>query len=437
MLDVNLGGEKVFPWPTRWTPRCAVHLRHRLRRAGLDARLRRRPVLAKPLPDGRIARRAGPARRRLSAAPMHGHRPARIGRRRSGAHELRSSAGSRPPRKAVPCIPRVSREHAARAGNGHPPVLCCRSNRGYNGRRVPRACGGGITAIVLGLIGLYSRRAASGWPPLGARPTTWWRVRAAGHGRPAAPAPECRGLDVCGIAARHDGVGRLGSGPDILVTGAARRRSRPARALAAGPAVHRPAAGTGTARRCGSAGSFAGDCRDRRRRLVDVRREREPRHAAGDRVRDGGRRLRRVTKPDADWRAYGRTQFGDRYSPLTQITPANVGNLKVAWTFRTGDLPGPNDPVETTIEVTPIKVDDTVYLCSPHQIVCSRSTPRPARCAGSTIRMLQDNPTFQHLTCRGVVLSRDRSRAPSTSRRRAGAGRLPARASSCPPTTAG
>ena len=40
----------------------------------------------------------------------------------------------------------------------------------------------------------------------------------------------------------------------------------------------------------------------------------------------------------ADWPAYGRTQGGVRYSPLTQINDQNVKDLKVAWTFRTGDL---------------------------------------------------------------------------------------------------
>ena len=72
-------------------------------------------------------------------------------------------------------------------------------------------------------------------------------------------------------------------------------------------------------------------------------------------------------QPKEDWRAYGRTQLGQRYSPLNQITPANAKNLKVAWTFRTGDLPGKNDPGETTFEVTPIKVGDTLYFCSQHQ----------------------------------------------------------------------
>lgn len=45
----------------------------------------------------------------------------------------------------------------------------------------------------------------------------------------------------------------------------------------------------------------------------------------------------------ADWPAYGRTQEGTRYSPLRQITPDNVKNLQVAWTFRTGDMKGPSD----------------------------------------------------------------------------------------------
>lgn len=105
--------------------------------------------------------------------------------------------------------------------------------------------------------------------------------------------------------------------------------------------------------------------------------------------------------PADDWRAYGRTEAGQRYAPLAAITPANVSQLKVAWTFRTGDLPGKNDPVETTFEVTPIKVGDTVYLCSQHQRVfaldAASGKPR-----WSFDPKVQDNGTFQHLTCRGV-----------------------------------
>ena len=106
-------------------------------------------------------------------------------------------------------------------------------------------------------------------------------------------------------------------------------------------------------------------------------------------------------QPDADWRAYGRTQFGRRYSPLKQITPANVKDLEVAWTFRTGDLPGKNDPVETTFEVTPIKVSDTLYFCSQHQRLFALDA-KTGKLRWSFDPKVQDNPTFQHLTCRGV-----------------------------------
>jgi quinoprotein glucose dehydrogenase len=107
-------------------------------------------------------------------------------------------------------------------------------------------------------------------------------------------------------------------------------------------------------------------------------------------------------QPDEDWRAYGRTQAGLRYAPLKQITPENAGQLKVAWTFRTGDLPGANDPGETTFEVTPIKVRDTLYLCSQHQRLFALDA------ATGSLKWkfdpkVQDNPTFQHLTCRGVT----------------------------------
>jgi quinoprotein glucose dehydrogenase len=106
-------------------------------------------------------------------------------------------------------------------------------------------------------------------------------------------------------------------------------------------------------------------------------------------------------QPDADWRSYGRTQFGQRYSPLTQITPANAKDLKVVWTFRTGDLPGKSDPVETTFEVTPIKVRDTLYLCSQHQRLFALEA-KTGKLRWSFDPKVQDNPTFQHLTCRGV-----------------------------------
>ena len=80
--------------------------------------------------------------------------------------------------------------------------------------------------------------------------------------------------------------------------------------------------------------------------------------------------------PDGEWHAYGRTSYGQRYSPLAQLTPDNVKNLQVAWQYDTGDVRGESDPGETTYEVTPLKVGDTLYLCTPHNLVVHQQLAR-------------------------------------------------------------
>jgi quinoprotein glucose dehydrogenase len=70
-----------------------------------------------------------------------------------------------------------------------------------------------------------------------------------------------------------------------------------------------------------------------------------------------------LAAPDSGWPAYGGDEGGTRYSPLTEITPANVGALRVAWTFRTGELgQGVKDWSRSAFEVTPILYDGTLYL---------------------------------------------------------------------------
>jgi PQQ-dependent dehydrogenase (methanol/ethanol family) len=44
--------------------------------------------------------------------------------------------------------------------------------------------------------------------------------------------------------------------------------------------------------------------------------------------------------PDGDWQMPGRDYSNQRFSPLAQISTANVANLKAAWTFSTGTLRG-------------------------------------------------------------------------------------------------
>ncbi|MGE8135912.1 hypothetical protein ACQKO5_20085 [Novosphingobium subterraneum] len=75
-------------------------------------------------------------------------------------------------------------------------------------------------------------------------------------------------------------------------------------------------------------------------------------------------------RPGTDWPAYGGSYAAQRYSPLRQITPDNVGTLKRAWTYHTGDMPE-GDPAKSKYgaETTPLKVGDTLYLCSATNIL--------------------------------------------------------------------
>ena len=106
--------------------------------------------------------------------------------------------------------------------------------------------------------------------------------------------------------------------------------------------------------------------------------------------------------PAGEWHAYGRTAFGQRYSPLAQITPDNVERLAPAWTYHTGDLRGrPGDPEETTFEVTPLKVGNRLYLCTPHQSVVALDATTGQQIWRKDLG-LPPSLALQHLTCRGL-----------------------------------
>ncbi len=59
-----------------------------------------------------------------------------------------------------------------------------------------------------------------------------------------------------------------------------------------------------------------------------------------------------------DWTHYGRNESGTRFAPFDQINTANVSNLKVAWTYRTGDT-GPGED-----QNVPLQIGNTLYTCS-------------------------------------------------------------------------
>jgi quinohemoprotein ethanol dehydrogenase len=59
-----------------------------------------------------------------------------------------------------------------------------------------------------------------------------------------------------------------------------------------------------------------------------------------------------------NWPYYGADLYNTRFANIDQINPANVSQLKPAWTFHTGVLGDPN----MSMEMTPIIVNGTMYI---------------------------------------------------------------------------
>lgn len=67
-----------------------------------------------------------------------------------------------------------------------------------------------------------------------------------------------------------------------------------------------------------------------------------------------------------EWSAFGHDPGGSQFSPLAEITPANVRKLKVAWRHKSGDFrSSPSVKVGTSLQVTPIYANGRLYYCTP------------------------------------------------------------------------
>jgi quinoprotein glucose dehydrogenase len=108
----------------------------------------------------------------------------------------------------------------------------------------------------------------------------------------------------------------------------------------------------------------------------------------------------------AEWPHVGGDIGGQRYAPLSQIDKANVGRLKVAWTYRTGDYyRGEPDRPTTAFEASPIQVDGSLYLCTPNDHVIALD---PASGAEKWRYDPQvKTPGIYESVCRGVSHWRD------------------------------
>jgi quinoprotein glucose dehydrogenase len=110
-------------------------------------------------------------------------------------------------------------------------------------------------------------------------------------------------------------------------------------------------------------------------------------------------------EPATGWPVVGGAQGGGHFTPLTQITAANVGQLQEAWVYRTGDYSsGTPGHRATTFEATPILANDALYFCTPYNRVIALQVE-----TGKPIWSHEPEPKLdraydrQHsLICRGV-----------------------------------
>ncbi len=115
--------------------------------------------------------------------------------------------------------------------------------------------------------------------------------------------------------------------------------------------------------------------------------------------------------PVGSWPSYGADPGGSRFSPLTQIRPANVADLEVAWVHHTGDVvDGSETLAPGSFQATPILHGDALVLCTPRNHVVSLDAETGA------LRWRHDPQVETEgiyvLTCRGVSAWADAEAAP-------------------------
>lgn len=99
--------------------------------------------------------------------------------------------------------------------------------------------------------------------------------------------------------------------------------------------------------------------------------------------------LRAAQNPD-NWLTYSGTYFSQRYSTLTQITPANVRNLQMRWALQVKSL--------EKFESTPLVVDGRMYLTqAPNDVLALDAT------SGRVFWQYSHEPSPKARLCCGIV----------------------------------
>ena len=76
-----------------------------------------------------------------------------------------------------------------------------------------------------------------------------------------------------------------------------------------------------------------------------------------------------IGKPPVDnWTTFNGDYSGQRYSPLTQITPANVDQIAQQWAYQITGVSSRQSGPATAIKCTPLLVNGTLYITIPDHV---------------------------------------------------------------------
>ncbi len=96
-----------------------------------------------------------------------------------------------------------------------------------------------------------------------------------------------------------------------------------------------------------------------------------------------------------DWRHWGNSAGGSRFSDAEQITTDNVGNLKELWRFRTG--------VSEVFKSTPLQVGNHLYVCAADNIVIALDSDSGEEVWRYDPKVSLSSKNQYMRTCRGVA----------------------------------
>lgn len=110
----------------------------------------------------------------------------------------------------------------------------------------------------------------------------------------------------------------------------------------------------------------------------------------------------------SEWDHYGGDAGGNRYSSVSEITPGNVEDLEIAWTYSTGDMEMRPEAVKVSaFEGTPILVENSLIVCTPFNEIVALHPGTGAEQWRFDPRIATDYRPGNQFSCRGVAYWHD------------------------------